>query len=139
MSSAVRATWRARSASGSFLIRRVKAQATAGATNTVQSAPSFASSSSVPVKARLETSSETVKPMPAQAPAVSSTGSLIGERGPCSAGRDAIHEPVNTPIGLPTTYPSRIPHVIGEEIASLISFEVMWIPALASANSGTIT
>ena len=125
MSSAVRATWRARSPSGSFLISRVKAHATAGATTTVHSVPSLASSSAMPLNARLDTSSDTVKPMPAQAPAVSSTGSLIGERGPCSAGRDAIHEPVNTPIGLPTTYPSRIPHVIGEPTASLKSFEVM--------------
>ena len=103
MSSDVRATWRARSVSGSFLIRRVKAQATAGATTTVHSVPSRASSSSMPVKARLETSRDTVHSMPAHAPAVRSTGSLIGERGPCRAGREAIQEPVNTPIGFPTT------------------------------------
>ncbi len=125
MSSAVRATCRARSASGSRLTIRVSTHATAGATTTVQSVPSLASSSSMPWKARRETSSDTVKPMPAQAPAVRSTGSLIGERGPCSAGRDAIQEPVNTPIGLPTTYPSRIPHVIGDETAELMSFDVM--------------
>ncbi len=77
--------------------------------------------------------------MPAHAPATTSTGPLSGERGPCRAGRDAIHEPENTPIGLPTTYPSRIPHVIGEETASLSNAPVRWIPALASANSGTIT
>ncbi len=88
---------------------------------TVHSVPSLASSSAMPLNARLETSSDTVKPMPAHAPAVSSTGSLIGERGPCSAGREAIQEPVNTPIGLPTTYPSRIPHVIGEVTAALSS------------------
>ena len=139
MSAEVRATWRARTVSGSFLIRRVNAQATAGATTTVQRVPSLASSSSMPLNARLDTSSDTVNPMPAQAPAVSSTGSLIGERGPCSAGRDAIHDPANTPIGLPTTYASRIPHVIGEVTAWLRRLEVMWIPALASANSGTIT
>ena len=56
------------------------------------SAPSLASSSRTPVKARLEISSETVKPIPAQAPPTSSTGGLIGERGPCSAGREASHD-----------------------------------------------
>ena len=71
------------------------------------------------VKARLETSSDTVKPMPAHAPAATSTGSAIGERGPWSAGREAIQEPANIPIGLPTTYPTRIPSVIGEVTASL--------------------
>jgi hypothetical protein len=91
------------------------------------------------LKASVETSSETVKPIPAQQPAARSTGSLIGERGPCRAGREAIQEPVNTPIGLPMTYPSRMPQVIGEDTAALISVPVTWMPALASANSGTIT
>ena len=48
MSSAVRATWRTRSASGSRLIRRVSAHANGGATTTVQSVPSLASSSLTP-------------------------------------------------------------------------------------------
>ena len=82
---------------------------------------------------------ETVKPIPAHAPAAISTGPLISARGPCRAGRDASQEPAKMPIGLPTTYPIRIPSVIGEEMASLISLPVRWIPALASANSGTIT
>ena len=56
-----------------------------------------------PVNARLAISSETVKPMPAQAPPPSSIGPLSGGRGPCSPGRDASHEPAKMPIGLPKT------------------------------------
>ena len=139
MSSAVRPIWRARTLLGNRLIIRVTTHAIAGAITTVASVPSFASSRRSPLNARLETRSETVKPIPAHAPAATSTGPLISARGPWRAGRDAIHEPAKIPIGLPTTYPKRIPSVIGEETASLISLPVRWIPALASANNGTIT
>ena len=37
------------------------------------------------------------------------------------------------------TYPNRIPSVIGDLTASPSSCPLRWIPALASANSGTMT
>ena len=43
------------------------------------------------------------------------------------------------PIGLPTTYATTMPMVIGEVTASSMSPPLTWIPAFASANSGTIT
>ena len=48
------------------------------------------------MNARLETKSETVKPIPAHAPATTSTGPLIRARGPWRTGRDAIQEPLKT-------------------------------------------
>ena len=53
------------------------------------------------MNASVAISSETVKPMPAQAPPPSSNGLLSGGRGPCSTGRDASQEPAKIPIGLP--------------------------------------
>jgi hypothetical protein len=91
------------------------------------------------VKARLDISSETVKPIPATAPAAASSGPLTGGRGPCNDGRDAIHEAPVIPSGLPTMYPRRMPSVIGDLRASPISVPVMCTPPFASANSGTIT
>jgi hypothetical protein len=44
---------------------------------------------------------------------------------------------LTTPIGLPTTYAARMPSVIGEMNARSTSPALTWIPALASANSGT--
>ena len=80
MSSAVPPIWRARSDAGSRATTRVTAQPTVGATITEASAPSLASSRRSPEKAMLEISSETVKPIPAKAPAATSSGPLNGER-----------------------------------------------------------
>ena len=102
MSSAVRPICRARRLLGRRLIIRVTAHATRGASTTVASAPSFASSRCSPLNARLDTRMETVKPIPAQAPAAISTGPLISARGPWRAGRVASQEPAKMPIGLPT-------------------------------------
>ncbi len=102
MSSAVPAICRARTLAGSRLNERSTAQPTAAPARTEPSAPSLASSSRSPVKARLAISSETVKPIPANAPPAASSGGLSGERGPCSAGREASHEAPAMPSGLPT-------------------------------------
>src|SRR5450755_2055275 len=130
---------RARTVLGSRLMALVAAHPINGARTTEPSAPSLASSSRSPVKARLEISSETVKPIPAQAPPAASTGPLTGERGPWRAGREASHVPPQMPTGLPSTYPTMIPSVIGDAIASPSSLLLRWMPALANANSGTIT
>ncbi len=55
------------------------------------------------MKARLEISSETVKPIPRNCAPPASTGQLTGGRGPCSAGRVASHDAARIPSGLPTT------------------------------------
>jgi hypothetical protein len=102
MSIAVRPICRARTADGSRRTIAKIAHPTTGATTTVASVPRRASSSCSPVNAMLEINSETVKPIPAQAPAPTSNGLLSGDRGPCNTGRDASQEPPNTPIGLPT-------------------------------------
>ena len=103
MSSAVRPIWRARIASGRRRTTASAAHATAGARITEPSTPSLAWERCSPPNARLAISSETVNPMPAQAPPTASSGPLTGARGPCRAGREANHEPANTPTGLPTT------------------------------------
>lgn len=103
MSSAVRAICRARIDRGSCRTTRSTTHATTGASTTEASAPSRASSSSWPLNAMLEMSSEIVNPTPATAPPAASSGPLSGERGPRSAGRVAIHEPIVIPSGLPTT------------------------------------
>ena len=103
MSSAVPAICRARTLAGRRLTTRSTAHANSGASTTEPSAPSLASSRRCPLKARLEISSETVKPMPAKAPPAASSGGLRGERGPCTAGREASHEAPAIPTGLPST------------------------------------
>jgi len=65
--------------------------------------PSFASSSSCPLKAMLAISSETVKPMPATAPPPMMAGQLSARRSPDSHGREASQAAVQIPIGLPRT------------------------------------
>ncbi len=103
MSSAVPAIWRARTLAGRRLTTCSTDHASAGASTTEPSAPSFASSRRCPLNARLEISSETVKPMPANAPPAASSGELSGERGPRTAGREASQEAPAIPSGLPAT------------------------------------
>ena len=86
---------------GDGVTARSASHASAGASTTVASAPSFASASRSPLKARLEISSDTVNPIPAHAPAAVRRGGLSGERGPCSWGREAIQVPAAMPTGLP--------------------------------------
>ena len=80
-----------------------------------------------------------MNPIPATVPPAISEGQPTSGRGPRSAGRVAIHEAATIPTGLPTTYPTRMPSVIGEPNASPSSPPVTWIPALASAKTGTTT
>ncbi len=70
------AIWRALTSSGNRLTTWKIVQATSGETIAAASTPSFASSSSLPSKARLEIRIETVKPTPATAPPPAITGQL---------------------------------------------------------------
>src|SRR5262245_62427338 len=76
--------------------------------------PTLASSSCAPWKASVEIRMDTVKPTPATVPppttATQPTGGEIRPR----LRRVTSHEAPTMPIGLPTTYPNRIPRVIGE-------------------------
>ena len=140
MSSAVRPIWRARTALGQLPDQRGSRPSHRGRHHHgAERAQLRLVERARRVNARLETSSETVKPIPAHAPAASSTGPLIGDRGPCSAGRDAIQEPANTPIGLPTTYAEQDPQRDrrGDRVAQQLAGHVdarRW-PARTAARS----
>ena len=97
------AIWRALTSAGSRRITRKTTQARQGATSAAARTPSFASSSCWPSKARLEISSETVKPMPATVAPPAVTGQLSPRRRPSSHGRDASQTAPRMPSGLPTT------------------------------------
>ena len=89
MSSAVAAIWRARSSAGSRRISFSTSHDSTGATISVRERADLRLlRAAARWKARLEISSETVKPTPAKVPPASSTGGLTGARGPCSRGRD---------------------------------------------------
>ena len=81
----------------------VASHASAGEMIAVASTPIFASSSSGPSKASVATSSETVKPMPADAAPPASAGHVIVSRAPPSAGRVASQAAPMMPSGLPMT------------------------------------
>jgi hypothetical protein len=81
-------------------------------------------------------SSETVKPTPATAPTPAITGVLSARRATPSR-RASTAEPA-TPSGLPMRYAATMPSVIGEANARPRSPESTWMPAFASANSGTM-
>ena len=78
--------------------RRARGERTA-----VASTPTVASSSSGPSKASVATSSETVKPIPADVAATASAGQVTVSRVPPSIGRVASHAAPMIPSGLPTT------------------------------------
>jgi hypothetical protein len=84
-------------------------------------------------------SSETVKPIPAIVP----TPAIVAHpTGGCSLPRLSLvasHEEPRTPTGFPTTYPNRIPSVIGDLKARARKAPSSVIPAFASANRGTMT
>ena len=86
----------------------------------------------------LEISSETVKPMPATVPPPAFTGQLSARRTRRRDNRQASQVAPTMPSGLPSTYPKKMPSVTGDDIASPSSELSTWMPALASANSGTI-
>ena len=77
--------------------------------------------------------------MPAIVPlAVTAAQPTAGRTRPCVI-RAITHEAEITATGLPTTYPSTIPRVIGELIALLRKGPSIVMPAFAKAKSGTIT
>ena len=82
-------------------------------------------------------SKETVKPMPATMPPPAIVGQLSARR-PSRSRRASVAE-ARIPSGLPTTYAATMPSVIGDVNARLSSDPFRWMPALARANSGTIT
>jgi hypothetical protein len=87
---------------GSRSITMIAARDIAGERTAVARIPSFASSSSGPSNASVATSSETVKPTPAVAAALTSAGQVIGRRAPPNRGRVAIQAAPRIPTGLPT-------------------------------------
>ena len=104
------------------------------------STPSLASSSCWPSKARLEISSETVNPIPATVAAPddhrpAQRAAQTREPGPRREPRRA-DDPERLADHVRRT---TIPSVIGDENAPPSSWPFTWMPALASANSGTIT
>ena len=118
---------------------RTATHTSTGETTAVARMPTLACSSSAPSNASVATSSETVKPMPADAAATASAGQVIVRRAPPSAGRVASQAAPMMPSGLPTTYAARMPSVTGDVTAADSRSPSSWMPALASANSGTIT
>ena len=71
--------------------------------------------------------------------ATARAGQVIVSRAPPSTGRVASHAAPMMPSGLPTTYAAMIPSVTGDVTAADSRSPSSWMPALASANSGTIT
>ncbi len=128
-SSAATAAWTARNTS----------QVSADATTTADSRPSFASASCGPSNANVAISNETVKPMPAIVPLPTTAGpaDLRPEPPAGEPGRAARTPPI-TATGLPTTYPTRMPSVIGEVYAWPRKSRSIGMPALARPNNGTI-
>ena len=92
-----------RSRVGSLAVVRKMSEVTSEAVTPALSTPSFASSSSDPLKARFEISSETVKPMPAIVPPPASAAQPIGGRSRPRLSRVTSQAPPRTPIGFPTT------------------------------------
>ena len=136
-SSAMPASWRARTDSGSMAITRKTTKLSSVARVAAPSTPSFASSSRCPSNARLEIRSATVKPMPATVPPPTIVGQLNDRWRPPT--RDASHVAATIPSGFPTTYPKTIPSVMGDATASPSRSASISMPAFASAKRGTIT
>ena len=82
---------------------------------------------------------ETVNPIPAIVPLPATDAQpTAGCTRPCVI-RAIAHEAETTATGLPTTYPSTMPSVIGEVSARRRKSPSTTTPAFARANSGTIT
>ena len=103
------------------------------------STPTLASASSGPVKASEAMSSETVNPMPAMVPAPMIEAQPAGGRRRPLLSQVTRNVVPEMPSGLPSTYPARMPRVTGEVNAWARNGPLIWTPALASANSGTMT
>ena len=102
--------------------------------------PILASSRSAwSVNARPVTKSETVKPMPATAPMPTNWRHETSVGSVPIRSRTANHVKAVTPTSLPTTRPTTTPWVIDDDHASANASAVIGTPALARANSGTMT
>jgi hypothetical protein len=95
-------------------------------------------SSWLPWKAWPAIKSDTVKPIPAIAPAPESATQPIGGRNRLPPSLVTSNDPASTPIGLPTTEPIKIPSVMGEVKAVARKRPLIGVPALARANGGTM-
>ena len=101
--------------------------------------PIFASARASPSKARVAIRNETVNPIPAIVPLPATDAHpTAGCTRPCVS-RAIAQDADTTATGLPTTYPRTMPSVIGEVTARRRKSPSITMPALASANSGTIT
>ena len=120
-------------------MRRYTSQVSAAETTAAVSAPSFASASCTPVKARSAISRATVKPTPASVPLPSTAAQPTGGRNRPPLSRVTTAEVATIATGLPRTYPASTPSVIGAVNAARRNDPRSSMPAFASANSGTIT
>ncbi len=80
-----------------------------------------------------------MKPIPAIVPPPATAAQPTGGRSRRRLSRVSSHELPRIPTGFPTTYPKKIPSVIGDETAWPRKAPSTTMPAFASANSGTIT
>ncbi len=124
---------------GSLATALNTAQLSPDAHSTADSTPTLASASASPWKASEAISSETVKPTPAMAPVPATAAQPMGGRTRPRLIQVTTAAPAPVPIGLPTTYATRMPSVIGDVNASARKWPVITTSALARANSGTMT
>ena len=108
-------------------------------TTAALSTPSLASSSRSPVNASVAIRIDTVNPMPAIVPPPTTAAHPTGGRSRPRLTTVTSHAVPATPIGLPTTYPIRMPSVMVDVNARERKARLISMPAFASANSGTIT
>ncbi len=94
---------RARERCGSSDVARKTSQASNDAPRAALSTPIFASSRSAPVNASVAISSDTVKPMPAMAPAPATEAQPTGGRTRPPLRRVTSHAAPRMPAGLPAT------------------------------------
>jgi hypothetical protein len=103
MVSAVPSSARARSRLGSSAVSRKTAQPSADAHSAADRMPTFASASWVPRKASEAISSDTMKPMPATAPAPVTAAQPTGGRIRPRLTRVSSQAAPTVPAGFPTT------------------------------------
>ncbi len=123
---------------GSRLVTLNTAQVSAAATIAAASTPALAWASCSPWKASEATSRDTVTPMPAIVPAPTTDAQPAGGRILPRLAVVTSQAAPAVPIGLPATYPARMPSVSGEVNARARNAPLITSPALASANNGTI-
>ena len=103
MVSAVPSSARARSRFGSSAVSRKTTQLSAEAHSAADSTPTFASASWLPWKASEAISSDTMKPMPATAPAPVTAAQPTGGRIAPRLTRASSQAAPTVPAGFPTT------------------------------------